>query len=280
MKTLLLYSDKVYEKMLESFLISRRYANLEHIPVIYYSIGFDSDLEYPNLTKVRWEFDERKAGLNLNYYKPDIILDSFKYSNEICYMDTDILLSKRFNIDSLFDNELDYPMCCKGPLQFVWYWSVDGNGVQTKIDEWNLMNYYGVKERTSNYLWSSMMACSEKCIDFLEEWQSINNNSYLLKRDLHFFPFKDETALNVVFWKRGCTKSLDLLFFNTLKFRSFLKVETQNDFSFKSDKFDSFYLLDDDIYEVCENSEMVQFYHGMKISEDLDRTVEWMIEMT
>ena len=80
--------------MVDSFLISRRYANLENITVIYYSIGFDSNLEYPNLNKVRWEFDERKAGLSLNYYKPDIIIDSMKYSNEVCYMDTDILLSK------------------------------------------------------------------------------------------------------------------------------------------------------------------------------------------
>jgi hypothetical protein len=142
------------------------------------------------------------------------------------------------------------------------------------------MNYYGVKERTSNYLWSSMMTYTDKCKDFLEEWQSINNNTYLLKRDLHFFPFKDETALNVVFWKRRCTKNLDLLFFNTLKFGSLLKVETQDDFTYKSDKFDNFYLLDNDIYESCDNSELVQFYHGMKPSEDLDRTIEWMISNT
>ena len=170
--------------MVESFLISRRYANLEHIPVIYYSIGFDSNVEYPNLIKVRWEFDSTKEFLSLNYYKPDIILDSLKYSNEICYMDSDILLSKRFNIDSLFDSELDYPMCCRGPLEFVWYWIVDGNGTQTKIDEWNLMNYYGVKERTSNYLWSSMMTYTDKCKDFLEEWQSINNNTYDIRLNL------------------------------------------------------------------------------------------------
>jgi hypothetical protein len=102
-KTLLLYSDKRYEEMLESFLISRRYANLEHIPVIYYSIGFDSNLEYPNLIKVRWEFDERKEGLSLNYYKPDIILDSLKYSynvKKIIKESNEQFINDNFNIDS------------------------------------------------------------------------------------------------------------------------------------------------------------------------------------
>lgn len=179
MKTIILYSDKGYEKMVNFFLISMKYAKCENIPVLYYTIGFDSDLDYPNLTKIRWEIDMNK--IDLTYYKPEILLDSLKYSNEVCYMDSDIVLGKRFDINSLFNYDIDYPFCCRGPLEFVWMWyTIDNNNY--RIDEKNLMNYYGVKERTSTYLWASMMSFTEKCKDFLEEWSSILNNPYLLKK--------------------------------------------------------------------------------------------------
>lgn len=42
MKTIILYSNKGYEGMVDSFLISMKYAQCENIPVLYYTIGFDS----------------------------------------------------------------------------------------------------------------------------------------------------------------------------------------------------------------------------------------------
>ena len=258
--------------MVDSFIISMKYAKCENIPVLYYTIGFESDLDYPNLTKIRWEIDPKK--IDLTYYKPEILLDSLKYSNEVCYMDSDIVLGKRFNIDSLFNHKLDYPYCCRGPLEFVWVWySQDGQNFKT--DEWNLMNYYGVKERSSTYLWASMMTFTDKCKDFLEEWSSIINNPYLLKRAKHFFPFREETAFNVTFWKRGYTQILDLVFFNTVKFESFLKVETENDFNQIVRNYADT-TIDTAIYETCNNSSIVQFYHGLKPGEELNKVIEWM----
>lgn len=275
MKTFLLYSDKGYEKMIESFLISRKYAECENIPVLYYTVGFESTLDYPNLTKVRWEIDSKKINLNFNYYKPEIILDSLNYADEICYMDSDVVLSKRFDINSLFNSDLDYPLCSKGPLEFVWYWYDDGNGPIT-IDEKNLMNYYGVKERSNIYLWTSMMTYTEKCMDFLEEWSSINNNPFLLKNHRHYFPFHDETAFNVTYWKRSCDQYLDLIFFNTIEFESFLKIENEDEISQEFMIYDEYVCLDNRIYETCKNSSTVQFYHGLKLGDNLDKVLDWM----
>jgi hypothetical protein len=273
MKTIILYSDKGYEGMVESFLISMKYAQCLNIPVLYYTIGFDSELDYPNLTKIIWQVDPNK--IDLTYYKPEILLDSLKYSSEVCYMDSDIVLGKRFNIDSLFNSYIDYPLCCKGPLEFVWVWyTIDG--VSFRIDENNLMDYYGVKERSSTYLWASMMSFTENCRDFLEEWSSILNNPYLLKRDKHYFPFREETAFNVTFWKRHCNKILDLVFFNTIKFESFLKVETEDDFSQEIRNYTEYETVDNGIYETCNNSSIVQLYHGLKPGEDLNKVVDWM----
>ena len=71
---LVLYSDSGYESMVDSFLISRKYAGVEYLPVIYYSVGFDSVLDYPNLKKIRWNLDEDKP--DLTYYKPEILIDA------------------------------------------------------------------------------------------------------------------------------------------------------------------------------------------------------------
>jgi hypothetical protein len=275
MKTFLLYSDKGYERMVESFLISRKYAECENIPVLYYTVGFESKLDYPNLTKVRWEIDLKKINLNFSHYKPEIILNALNYADEICYMDSDVVLSKRFNINSLFNTELDYPLCSKGPLDFVWVWYQNQDEV-FHVDEKNLMNYYGVNERSDVYLWASMMTYTEKCRDFIEEWSSISNNPFLLKNHQHYFPFYDETALNVTFWKRGCDQYLDLIFFNTVEFESFLKVETQDEFKQEFIDYAEYSLDDYRIYETCKNSSTVQFYHGLKLGENLDKVLNWM----
>jgi len=46
---IVVYSDSGYESMVEAFLISRKYANSQDVPVIYYTVGFESTLEFPNL---------------------------------------------------------------------------------------------------------------------------------------------------------------------------------------------------------------------------------------
>jgi hypothetical protein len=138
------------------------------------------------------------------------------------------------------------------------------------------MEYFGVTERSSPYLWASMISYNKKCSDFFEEWESILSNKYLLKEKNKNFPFREETALNVTFWKRKCKYHLGLFFFNTIKFENFLMVETEENFENECRDYDPLFTLDNSIYETCENSSIVQFYHGIKNDGELEKVLDWM----
>jgi hypothetical protein len=270
---LVLYSDSGYESMVDSFLISRKYAGVEYLPVIYYSVGFDSVLDYPNLKKIRWNIDEDKP--DLTYYKPEILIDALQYGSTMCFMDCDIVLSKRFDVNKLENSEFDFPLASSGPQEYVWRWESFGNTI-IRYDEKKLMEYFGIDERSCPYLWASMISYNINCLDFLEEWKSILLNPYLLKRRKEFFPFREETAFNITLWKRRITNYLDLVFFNTVSFDSFLSVETSKEGKIPRHEEYTLTNLDPRLYETCWDFANVMFYHGFKPGLDLERTVDWM----
>lgn len=270
---ILVYSDSGYEGMVNAFMISRKYARSENIHVLYYTVGFDSTLEYPNFTKIRWELDPEKP--DLTYYKPELLIDGLNYDSHILYMDCDIVLSKRFDPEKLINESSELPISSSGPQDHVWRWEAIGEDIVV-YDVTKLMEYFRIPERSCKYLWASMISYNSNCLDFLEEWKSILLNPYLLKRKKIYFPLREETAYNVALWKRGCTDFFDLVFFNTISFDSFLNVETREDVVM--DKFTEYSLSSSDprLYETCEDSSRVLFYHGFKPGEDLDNVVNWM----
>lgn len=270
---ILVYSDSGYESMVNAFLASRKYSNSEDVHVLYYTVGFESTLEYTNLTKIRWDLDTEKP--DLTYYKPDILIDGLNYDKHILYMDCDIVLSKRFDPKKIINESYELPMSSSGPQDHVWIWKSFGE--ETIVyDETKLMEYFGIAERSCKYLWASMISYNDNCLDFLEEWKSILLNPYLLKKKEIYFPFREETAYNITLWKRGCTDFFDLVFFNTTSFDSFLDIETEENVVI--DKFREYSLdnLDTRLYETCDDSSRVLFYHGFKPGKDLDSVVEWM----
>jgi hypothetical protein len=121
-----------------------------------------------------------------------------------------------------------------------------------------------------------MISYNINCLDFLEEWKSILLNPYLLKRRKEFFPFREETAFNITLWKRRITNYLDLVFFNTVSFDSFLSVETSKEGKIPRHEEYTLTNLDPRLYETCWDFANVMFYHGFKPGLDLERTVDWM----
>ena len=270
---IVMYSDINYECMVDSFMLSRKYAGAESIPVIYYSVGFESDLEFPNLQKIKWDINHDRP--DLTYYKPEILIDALKYSDSICYMDCDIVLSRRFDPVKLENRFLDFPLASSGPQEYVWRWETTDDKV-IRYDEKKLMSYFGIPDRSCKYLWASMISYNSSCLDFLEEWKSILLNPYLLKYREEYFPFREETAFNITLWKRDIKHYLDLVFFNTISYRSFLEVETNSDGRIESHEEYFTTNVDPRLYETCNSYSSVLFYHGFKPGEDIDRTVDWM----
>lgn len=261
--------------MVESFLASRSYAKADDCTVVFYMVGYDSAIEYPGLIKRRWDPVVERD--NFQLYKPHIMLQSLEFEGSLIYFDTDILLGKRFSLDSL-RCDLDYPLACVGPLNHVYHWEVDSEGNSYYHDENLLMSYYGVPERTTAYMWTSMLSYNQSCKDFLIEWCSIMDNVYfhIDGRTKSYFPFGDETAFNVLMWKRKCVQTLPRYFVNTTLFETMRKVENDDGYTHYQDNFEN-NSPPVELYERCDSSDQVQFYHGMKDHQNLLKTLSWMI---
>lgn len=254
---LVLYSDVNYEYQIKNFISCLPYAGVNDFRIFYYTIDFKSSIQHPNVICVPWK---RNTSLpRFEYYKPEICLDVLKYvQDRIIFFDSDIILSKRFSKMNLsFDKECIG--CCTAPIDYPnTYWE-DSRG-RTYFDERKYMQYMGVGERSMNYIMTCFFTYDINASDFLDEWRSVCQNTYLLKNEQSFFPFKDETIANVLMWKRNFDFNYGRSFINTHKFSTFKLCE-------ENDQIENL-LIDGNMYEQCEKSNMVRFYHGVKIETE------------
>ena len=261
------YSDEKYEYQVKNLLRSIPYGGMAGSNFYYYTIGFESSIQYPNLNLI--PCDKSKTLERFEFYKPGICLDSLKRAEgNFIFVDTDIILSKRFkNIP--FNYMLDHPVFCRGPIDYPnTYWA-DSEGT-TVFDENKLMRYLGVPQRTMNYIMSCFFTYNNLCTDFLEEWESICENRYLQRNQQSYFPFTDETIANVLLWKRNSTISYDRGFVNTHKFSTFKMCEESN--------YIKDILIDDNMYEQCKDSSRVYFYHGTKDESENTKILKYIDE--
>ena len=315
---ILAYSDKKYEYQIESLIKSLHLRLHDDIEFIYYMIGFESDLKYPNLTKKIWPLNP--ALQRFPYYKPGICLDAIReFGGNIVFLDSDIIIGRRFD-PGFFLHDNDYPILSIGNWDFPYFWEstnpdgefpifnisdrvllkdeqIFGNvmeynypdltylvkldNIETMVpyradqlcdyrisDYSKLMHYYGVKGRTMSYVYSCFMSFNEKCEDFIEEWKSITENPYLNKHGREYYPIAEETAINVVLWKRGVTENYGRIFVNTIFSDVVQYVEENSNITGIN--------IFDDPLQGCEDSERTQFYHGMIDPNEINKTIEYI----
>lgn len=292
---ILIFSDKNYEYQVDYFLQFIELHNID-CEVLYYTIGFNSSLDKEFLIKKFWKINDNYKGEkepggpiidDFHYYKPEIFLDALKFGDEFLFMDTDIVIGKRFKLD-LFKNNYDFPLLSIGnldyPIRFaklevikqIWNKNlveVDEMGVHTGIpnsvifNEAVLMDYFGIKERTMTYVFTSIVSFNKKCEDFIREWKSIVDNEWIRSKGYEYLPFWEETAINIVLWRRKININLGRIFVNTLFFDVIKTIEENDD------------IIDQYINGVnvhyCENSSKCLFYHGIKDKEELEKTLNY-----
>jgi autotransporter strand-loop-strand O-heptosyltransferase len=271
-KSIVFYSDANYEYQAKSLVESILMNVKEEINMFYYTIGFESSIEHERLTKIEIPIDERKPTgyRTFEFYKPNIILEHLdRFGGNSLYLDTDIIVGRRFDID-LFENKNDYPLLANGN----WSYPFAFKGTET-YDESALMNYFGVSERSMDYVYSNIISFSEKCRDFIMEWKSICDNQYLLSKRKMYFPFPDETAINVVLWKRNAKRNLGRIYLNTLEFEPFEYVE-END-GIKGNPEINNGIMGSDLLR-CDNSSKIMLYHGIKDKDVLDKVIAYLKE--
>jgi len=159
------------------------------------------------------------------FFKSKVVLDTIdnlKLDFAI-YIDSDILptgeISELFGFIWQVD---DYPLIQQSLFEFPINYG-RGNpfhkGVfdQTNILEYPLMNehHIPIKNRT-HYSVTSVMIYNKNCRQFFKEYDWLNEKA--LEMDLEnikfFYPFSDETTMNVLLWKYKYNKRLPLLQMN------------------------------------------------------------------
>jgi hypothetical protein len=259
------FTDKNFEYMAEYLIKSINIQKID-VKLIYYTINFESTINQSNLIKKLWDLDSNKP--RFEFYKPSIFLDALDISDDFIFLDTDIIIGHRFDINK-FKHDLDYPLASIGnwqkPYAFVHY----PNGHEDVFDEQALMKYLGVPFWTTDYVYTCFMSINKNCRDFLEEWKSFCENSYLLKRRNVYYPLHDETSFNVLLWKRNAKYNYGRIYLNTLFFKPMKFIEeTEN---YQGHVFDV-------LEQYCDNSNRVIFYHGMKDKLELDKAVNYLQE--
>ena len=252
---IIFFSDKNYEYQAKSLIESIRLNVHEQVQLIYYTIGFESDLKYENLTKRVYPIDISKP--RFEFYKPSILLDAIDtFGGKFLFLDTDMIVGRRFDISKI-DHDYDFPLLSQGNWDYPFV-SISG---ENSCDEQNLMKYFGVEKRTMNYVYSCMVSFNDKCRDIILEWASMCDNKYLLKNRSIFLPFHDETPINIILWKRGININLGRIYLNNLDYNPLVYVE-END-NIVGDPSINYGILDSSLMR-CENSNNIILYHGIK----------------
>lgn len=270
LNSIIFYSDANYEYQAKSLVESILMNAGEDVKMFYYTIGFESSIEHERLTKIEIPIDVSKPTgyRTFEFYKPTILLEHLdRFGGKSLFLDTDIIVGRRFNIN-FFENKNDYPLLSNG--NWACPFAFEGT---SRYDENALMEYFGVSERSMEYVYSNIISFSERCRDFIMEWKSICDNQYLLSKRKVFFPFPDETAINIVLWKRNATRNLGRVYLNTLEFEPFEYVE-END-GIKGDPKINNGIMGSDLLR-CDNSSKIMLYHGIKDQNVLDRVIDYM----
>lgn len=290
------YYLPITEKLVKSILLNSNY------PILVYSINCDANFCYPNMYSKRIDLDEVKTPFfikdkeyvtrkygdynvivnqpkdtlgvvdrnNVHTYftlsrKPFIILDAINNGlEEGIFLDADVIAKE--NIDSAFNYLKDadeYPLIGRGLFEYM---ILNGKGYIVGDElERPLMNLLGVNDRTMHYVATNFIVFSLKTKKFIEDWVKISNNEEVIKDNVKYAPYHDETIANVLLWKYGATKHLPVSHFNLINSDKAIEF-------YHTDKRNTF--MDSEWQYIPDNIDDIKIFHGCKSLTEIDKTIE------
>ena len=165
------------------------------------------------------------------FFKSKVVLHTIEELklDQAIYIDSDILptgdISDLFNF---FDQVEHYPLIQQSLFEFTINYGRgnpfhNGGFDETNILEYPLMNEHHIPIRNrTHYSVTSVMIYNKNCRQFFKEYDWLNEKA--LEMDLEdikfFYPFSDETTMNVLLWKYKYNKRLPLMQMNIDKFEN------------------------------------------------------------
>lgn len=194
-KAYVLISNDKYESITEKLLDGLgKYSN---IPILHYTINYDSDLEYSNLQNIRFDVPGDSDQQYMQFMKAPVFIDVIKRGvQHAVFLDSDIQVRK--NIDTLFD----IPQITSGPILQKQRWEyVIANGIY--IPGPLVSNYMGFEGENFQIYPNGityLVIFNQSHLELFEEWQKICFSKEIQEiRKTEFL--HDELLLNCLLWK-------------------------------------------------------------------------------
>lgn len=240
-------------------------SNNENLKVIpYYSSEIENDMSFVG----NKNDTSNKNMFKSVFLKSKVVLNSLEDLNldHAIYIDSDMIPTGE--ISSLFkqlDRIKDFPLIQKSIYEYQINYGRGNPFHQGGFDEKNileypLMNYHHVpmKNRT-HYSVSSVMLYNQSCKQFFREYDFINQMAYEMDLETikYFYPFSDETTINVLLWKYNFTDRLERSQMNIDELDNVVEYYNSN---YQNEKEITGYVR---IPSVLERNKIL-FFHGAK----------------
>ena len=193
------------------------------------------------------------------------------------YLDSDSVV--RYNVDDLMkhtNDVIDYPLLTRGVYDFIL-------GKKGEYDvEKPMMDYFGVKERSMNYVQSNIVVFNNACRKFMEEWKDMCDDENVLKNFEEWAPMQDETVINVLLWKHNYKNHLPMHHFNIRNLRFVEEFEDfdDRDKSKYSEQMMGFpFYIDGKQMEwsyIPYDKKDVKVFHGVKKYDEMKKIIKFM----
>lgn len=202
-KAYILISNDKYEDITSKLLDGlEKYSN---VPILHYSINYDSKLNYRNLTNIRFDVTGDSDQQYMQFMKAPVFIDVIERGvKHAVFLDSDIQV--RPNIDKLFD----YQQITKGPIIQKQRWDyVIANGMY--IPGPQVSKFMGFEEENFKQPYPNgitfLVIFNSSHLELFKEWQKICFSSEIQQiRKTEFL--HDELLLNCLLWKNQMPPSL------------------------------------------------------------------------